>query len=182
MKTTEAIRRLLEDDPHRTLEELSGLTGVTRERVRQICVRDGLYRVSPYQGHTKRFQRYCTQCGASIAWEGRSGLCRVCHLSWRRAHSNAITVFLKCTECGIAFERKQHLVNAALKRNPNIRVVCSQRCMGRRAGREFGFSAQTHCQRGHPFDEVNTYHTRACRECMRIRHQNALARRKAQTR
>jgi hypothetical protein len=42
-------------------------------------------------------------------------------------------------------------------------------------------AAKTHCPRGHPYDEVNTYHTpdgrRICRPCQRI-HNRAYQRRK----
>jgi len=125
----------------------------------------------------------CPQCGKAGTNPEYYPFCtKICQKRHVRRPS---TVDLICDTCGVTFTRKVSVIIGNSKSRagkPKRGVFCSYRCHGVVAAREAGFLAhpenvmkgaaarrnQTHCKRGHPFNESNTYlwrNRRACRIC-----------------
>lgn len=91
-----------------------------------------------------------------------------------RPHPNS----LACVDCGHAWsqgERRHeydHHLGYAAEHHLDVQPVCSL-C---HAKRDSARASQTHCLRGHPFDDINTLiagnGTRHCRACMRLREKS----------
>ena len=89
----------------------------------------------------------------------------------RRPHPND----LPCTDCGHIYalgERRHeydHYLGYAAEHHLDVQAVCSL-C---HAKRDSARASQTHCIRGHAFNEQNTYiatnGTRHCRACIKLR-------------
>ncbi|WP_175974548.1 hypothetical protein [Burkholderia sp. BCC1047] len=89
----------------------------------------------------------------------------------RRPHPND----LPCVDCGHIYaigERRHeydHHLGYAAEHHLDVQAVCTS-C---HAKRDSARANQTHCIRGHAFDEQNTYvagnGTRHCRACMKLR-------------
>ena len=119
----EKLKELLaEGDPY-TLQQLADLLGVTRERVRQLCVQHGLERVRPRQ------RRRCSACAKVLRNDNRTGFCRSCLYP---------KVWLVCSTCGRSFQRSEAERRARDKRRITNLVFCTKRCMGAWLGKTYG--------------------------------------------
>lgn len=104
-----------------------------------------------------------------------------------RARAERIyTVLGNCERCGLvpAFDRHHRDGDTHNNARENVLFLCrachqivdgraEQLKATRRAAAAARQAARTHCPQGHPYDEQNTYHTRAgarvCRTCHRER-------------
>ena len=176
MSTREILVEMVAENPNVTRKAICDRTGVTRERIRQILLTEGLSVPygRPYPGP------WCGTCGNRIDKINISGLCLPCQLAAR-----ARVTFI-CEVCFEPFELLKREV-AARSRNGKHPRFCKKTCFGSFAGNNYGFVAhpensnrgqhwivKTHCKHGHPFNEENTYvvpgtNNRHCRACDRRR-------------
>lgn len=100
--------------------------GCSRERVRQICARQGIMsQLAP-----KMFG-VCSACQKEVPLRNRSGLCAQC-----RAKMTRKVYTLNCTKCGREFERSHKRHKSYLRRAPYSRVgpFCSRSCSNKISG------------------------------------------------
>jgi len=122
-----AIIELRKANPCLTLDKVGRLTGVTRERVRQILRGVGMETKAP----RPKQQRYtCMMCGAVTINR------RFCS---RECLSKDAWVEVACDECG----RLKRIGKSALiaRTKWNKHFYCSRVCAGKVIGRTFGFAA-----------------------------------------
>ena len=99
---------------------------------------------------------------------------------------------LICDVCGKEFLRNKSEVMAWARRSGQA-IYCGNRCQGKTQGSKYGFQKgntlnvgntytlgrrASHCKRGHPYDETNTYIIpatghRTCKTCVRALHREA---------
>jgi len=125
---TDKVAELRSKAPQMPAIEVARQVGVSRERVRQILVNLGLptrFRLPP---------RRCSICGTQIERDSLTGLCRACrHESCR--------VTLVCDECGRQYKVRRSYATARQKRGCRHKF-CGLRCMGKWAGRHYGWGVQ----------------------------------------
>ena len=121
--TLDRLRELLSSGRPYTLQQLADELGVTRERVRQLCVKYRLQRLSPHPKHR------CSACDKRLRHDNRTGLCRDCLYP---------RVRLVCSACGKSFQRYAGAHRQWAKRRLTNLTFCSKRCMGRWLGKTYG--------------------------------------------
>ncbi len=119
----EQLKELLAEGNPYTLQQLADVVGVTRERVRQLCVQHGLERVRPRQ------RRRCSAYAKVLRNDNRTGFCRSCLYP---------KVWLVCSTCGRSFQRSEAERRARDKRRITNLVFCTKRCMGAWLGKTYG--------------------------------------------
>src|SRR3990167_4349568 len=114
------VATIISENPCLTLQEVGDLVGVSRERVRQLVVKDGLTRVkgARLRGKPVKPIRYCEGCGKELTRDS----VRDRHMRCR------LKVPCICRGCGKGFEMWQaHILSqAALGKEAGI--YCSNRC------------------------------------------------------
>lgn len=83
MTTAERLKPLLDANPNQTLQELGDLLGISRERVRQLCVKHGWHRIQCWyrnsaHGQRRRTGAYCLECQKYLGHRNKTGYCRTC--------------------------------------------------------------------------------------------------------
>ena len=121
--TLDRLRKLLSSGRPYTLQQLADELGVTRERVRQLCVKYRLERLSPHPKHV------CSARNKRLRHDNRTGLCRDCLYP---------RVRLACSACGKSFQRYAGAHRQWAKRHLTNLTFCSKRCMGRWLGKTYG--------------------------------------------
>lgn len=205
----ERIIRLAKSGKFTTQQCVADEVGLSRERVRQVLkrekVRFGQQRGSDliwpcpdcdetitlsYGNRNKwgHMPAHCRRCADGYCYRGHkkntkntyinangSHTCRVC----ARIKAQRIVRYRICIDC-----KKEIPVTYNSDRTAKSlgnKLERCQSCTGRYAATIVGHKTQTHCKRGHLFDEKNTYHwkgTRHCRACIRIREHIRKAKKK----
>jgi len=111
---------LRQNNPEMTLQEIAVLFGASRERIRQILVKQGL----PTIGIIPKNK--CLLCNKEI--EKGSRFCRKCY-------SKVHTLTAYCDNCGKPITRKRSYILAKNKKHH----FCDKKCQGQYAGRNYGF-------------------------------------------
>ena len=115
---------LRELSPCMTLAQIGDKVGLTRERVRQLLKVSGLstaaYRPPPPMVE-------CLNCGKPTI---HKMFCSS-HCRWDYAHP-----LVECSECHHLFRRAKSQLSI---KKPGEKLFCSQYCLGKYVGREFGF-------------------------------------------
>ncbi len=132
VSTAAKIAVLIRKNPDQTLQELGDQVGVTRERVRQLIMINGI------QGRTKfslgprgpmlaveTLHGRCGECSYAL---NQWGVCKRCRP--RRVLKEKLR--LLCYGCGKIFLRPEYLQRSKM-------TFCSKICFGRYAGKHFGF-------------------------------------------
>ena len=120
--TRQAIGALVRAHPGRySKSELARMFGVSKERVRQIVLKDGLEPYLRPRGSPGRPRPRCARCGKPVSKGAR--LCADCYaeLRWRG------TVTLRCHWCGRDFALPLSRYEAKLRAGQR-RFFCSQEC------------------------------------------------------
>ena len=88
----------------------------------------------------------CPTCGKIWVYRITSRFYPYCNLRClQRRHRMNRYIVLICDECGNGFFRRKAEAASHLSKLHYQRVFCSRKCMGKRAGREYGF------KKGHKF-------------------------------
>jgi len=126
-KTTRRIRLLRKQDPEIKAIDLARITGVSRERVRQILINLNLPTRLPLAS--------CGTCGVRITPQRYKlrGICVKCYTQYRKKLSDGLRGIVKCDRCGTSIWR----LHSLLKRNRYF-TLCSRACWyAQRKGRHF---------------------------------------------
>jgi hypothetical protein len=115
------------NNPEMTLESIGIHFGITRERARQILVRNG--------AATRRHLEYCfcSKCGArhKSSHSKEIRLCSECKY-------HAIRGTYTCYQCGTDFVRKK---SEQTRRHQTGLDFCSRQCYGRYCGKNYGWAS-----------------------------------------
>jgi len=122
--TRDKLIQIVTTEPNKyTRNEVAGVIGVSRERIRYLGNELGI------QNLFRKWESraLCIECGKGVSRIG--GLCRKC---WDKNHS-AKKVKLVCETCDKEFERKE----SETKRSKHH--FCGRICFGQYAGKHYGF-------------------------------------------
>lgn len=118
------VLHIRDTNPCATLEEIGGMTGLSRQRVHQI-----LRKAGRPTARTPVQRSLCRTCGVDI---GTSRTKRR-HCS-RQCQFEAKHMWLTCTECG---QENHYLVSTKATSTASY-SFCSRKCQGRYLGKHFG--------------------------------------------
>lgn len=135
LRITPAMLEAAYANVYRTLEDVSGDFGVTRERIRQ--------RVDKYGIDTHRIVRpklHCEVCGKPV--KGKTGHCRQ-HLPLRGVY---VIVHCRNPECGKPFSMLESTLAARLRHSAKyshegLGPFCSKHCCGKVTSRRYGIGS-----------------------------------------
>jgi len=122
------IATLKSTNPCLTLQQIGNKFGITRERVRQILVKE---RTSTRRPNYGQYSKICPMCKKSQI-RGKTILCRSCY---HHMH----TVPLSCELCGTIVYRKQSEVIRDFAKANYQHIWCSKQCQGKWFGANFGW-------------------------------------------
>lgn len=127
-----------------TWSEMGKQFGVSRERVRQIAVEEGITNTRRVP-NAAYLRRVCVKCGAQMHVEG--SVCLKCR-----------KIEIPCTNCGKPVTRSaKHQAWLVNSKGTNYglytgRAFCNRVCLGQWTARSFGFSAHPeNTKKNHPF-------------------------------
>jgi hypothetical protein len=129
---------------YKTLEEVAGVLGITRERVRQLINERGITRV-PHPAKTYPTCKVCNQPNSNhrgVEWRSRQF----------RTHQACTKIILTCPQCDNEFSlrRSDGRVTGQVKRD---RIFCSRSCFWLwrwKNDSEYGYSLAKSRRRKHP--------------------------------
>jgi len=167
------IVRWATENPCSSLEQIGRYYGISRERVRQVIAKAGKHKIAAQTARPPR--RICEICG-----DGLTGDARHYHQQCKQARA-WVTVI--CDGCGISFQKRaNHVIRAQHDSRYTGRIFCSVPCARRHPSEAAlaylhsskpGAPRWTHCKRGHPLTEENTYtyqRGRQCKTCANARN------------
>ncbi len=178
-------------NPCSSLQEIGDYYGVTRERIRQILIREGVHKTNAATAN-KPEPKYCSECGKERSPGVKSDPCQECK-------GRMIEVI--CDGCGILFERSRH--DMLVQQTPSRiahgykgKIYHNQKCfldanspqlakfgiinLRRHHEKVRAMPLATHCKNGHEYTLENTYwhtskqtgyRTRQCKICQNNRTQ-----------
>lgn len=121
-----------------TLQKIATKVNLSRERVRQILVREKL------STRAQKQSLHCRYCGAEITYKNAYAarikknfvdLCSKCHRKYE------LLTMLECEECKVHFLRRTSLVVYMFGVRNYQHVWCSKHCQGVWVGKNHGFNA-----------------------------------------
>jgi len=142
-----------------TLQTIGEQLGISRERVRQICIQLGIERPQAKRGNKRtRTETTCKDCGNILPFRKRQNVsvtrCPTC---------NPLHIKVECNNCGTEFTLIKSIYEARLRKEKGYKgnLYCTRKCF-------FDFQERKKWWETSPIVQITTEHKVSMTEAVKI--------------